>query len=150
VEVTRYQAAGGIVVQAEKMLLLFKRTKGELMLPKGHIEPGESQEAAALRETREETGYQNLRVLADLGTLRAEFSLGGKRVIRDETYFLMELLDDARDEAQVYDDAEFDRQVFERRWVPLEVAAEQLTFEPAKTFARRAAEWVKKSESPKS
>jgi len=146
VEIIHYQAAGGIVVKGGKMLLLFKRTKNELMLPKGHVEPGESLEAAALRETREETGYLNLRVGTNLGTLPIEFARDGKWVVRDETYFVMELLDGERDEAQVYDDAEFDRQVFERRWVPLESAAEQLTFEPAKTFARRAAEVL----SPKS
>ncbi|NTW01949.1 MAG: phosphodiester glycosidase family protein, partial [Oscillochloris sp.] len=42
------------------------------------------------------TGYCNFRVLADLGTRRAEFSHAGRRVIRDETYFLLELLDDER------------------------------------------------------
>src|ERR1051325_6597066 len=119
-EITRYAAAGGIVVKGKQMLLLFKRSKGELMLPKGHVEPGESLEATALRETREETGYRNLRVQTNLGTLHAEFVREGEQVIRDETYFIMELVDDERDEAQVYDDAEFDRQVFERRWVPVE------------------------------
>ena len=120
--------------------MLFKRTKNELMLPKGHVEPGESLEAAALRETHEETGYCNLRLGTNLGTLHVEFAREGKWVVRDETYFVIELLDDERDETQIYDDAEFDRQVYERRWVPVESAAEQLSFEPAQTFARRAAE----------
>jgi 8-oxo-dGTP pyrophosphatase MutT (NUDIX family) len=146
-EAIHYQAAGGIVVKAGEMLLLFKRTKNELMLPKGHVEPGESLEVAALRETREETGYRNLRVGTNLGTLHIEFEREGEWVVRDETYFVMELLDGERDETQVYDDAEFDRQVYEQRWVPMEAAAEQLTFEPAKTFARRAAEEVR---SPRS
>jgi hypothetical protein len=36
--------------------------------------------------------------------------------------------------------------MFERRWTALDRAAEQLTFDPAKTFARRAAEWMRHRE----
>ena len=144
-EIVRYHAAGGIVVRNGQVLLLHKKTKGETMLPKGHVENGETLEAAALRETREETGYLDLRVLAHLGTERAAFQLRGRRIVRDETYFLMELVSEARDEAQTHDDAEFDRVVFEPRWTPLAAAADRLSFEPARTFARRAAEWLRRT-----
>ncbi|MGH2524795.1 MAG: NUDIX domain-containing protein, partial [Anaerolineales bacterium] len=97
---TYYQAAGGIVVRDGRVLLLHKRTKDEIVLPKGHVEEGETPEAAALREVREETGYGNLRVLHDLGAARADFQRNDEHVVRDETYFVMELLNDERAEAQ--------------------------------------------------
>jgi 8-oxo-dGTP pyrophosphatase MutT (NUDIX family) len=137
-----YQAAGGIVRHGAQVLILLKRTKNEWVLPKGHVEPGETLEAAALRETREETGYQNLRLLADLGTLPSEFQLNGQRIRRTETYFLMELLDEVRADTPTHDDAALDRAIFDRHWVALEGAAERLSFEPARTFMRRAVEWA--------
>lgn len=138
----QYQAAGGIVVRGQTVLLLSKWALNEMVLPKGHIEPGETARETALRETREETGYQHLRILADLGTRRADFIHADTHVIRDETYFVMELLDDTRATATDYDDAEHDRQTFELHWVPLATAAEQMTFEPARTFVRAAAAWI--------
>ncbi len=137
-----YAAAGGIVVRGGQALLLHKHAQDEYVLPKGHVEPGETFEAAALRETREETGFTNLRLLADLGTRRAEFARGGVWVVRDETYFLLELIDDRRVDEPTHDDADHDRQTFRQLWLPVESAADRLSFEPARTFMRRAAEWL--------
>jgi 8-oxo-dGTP pyrophosphatase MutT (NUDIX family) len=66
-EIVRYDSAGGIVFDGDRLLLLRKSALGEVVLPKGHVEPGETAEGAALRETVEETGYTKLEVLADLG-----------------------------------------------------------------------------------
>lgn len=137
-----YAAAGGVVVRGEEALVLHKYAKDEYVLPKGHIEPGETVEQAALRETREETSYVNLRLLAELGTLRAKFVLDGRRVVRDETYYLMALLNEQRDDEQGQAGGPPDRAAFHVLWVPLSALAGRLTFEPAKTFAARAAAWL--------
>ncbi len=81
-------------------------------------------------------------MLADLGTERVTFTLPDRVVTRDETYFLMELTDEVRDEAPAHDDALQDQLTFEHEWTPLAAAPERLTFEPARSFARRAVDWL--------
>ena len=81
-EIVRYDSAGGIVFDEDRVLLLRKPALGELVLPKGHIEPGERAEATALRETMEETGYVNLESLADLGVLQSQYPKDGAWYIR--------------------------------------------------------------------
>jgi NUDIX domain len=45
-------------LRAQKVLLLFYRSTGEYLLPKGHKNINETMEAAAVRETLEETGIR--------------------------------------------------------------------------------------------
>lgn len=60
-------AAGGVVFNEEgSVLLIFRR--GYWDLPKGKVDRGESIEAAALREVREETGLTQLFLGDSLGT----------------------------------------------------------------------------------
>ena len=52
-------AASAAIFRDDSVLLIERATgalKGRWSLPGGHIEPGETAQAAALRETREETG----------------------------------------------------------------------------------------------
>jgi 8-oxo-dGTP pyrophosphatase MutT (NUDIX family) len=118
-----------------KMLLLDRPKRGEVRLPKGHVEPGESPREAALRETREETGYSDLEVVADLGTQVSRFinSFKDRQVTREELFFLMRL----RSDAQAARD-ENDKAQFHVMWLPLDQAPAQLTFETEREFARRA------------
>lgn len=60
------EAAGGVVYQPSgEILAIFRRDFWDL--PKGKIDPGESQEEAAVREVQEETGIQDV-VLGDFIT----------------------------------------------------------------------------------
>src|SRR2546428_13559866 len=68
--VKRAQSAGGVVFRRDggaPRILLLKHSSGKWMLPKGTIEEGETPEAVALREVREETGIANVRVVAGPG-----------------------------------------------------------------------------------
>lgn len=50
--------AGGVVIDAGKVLLVTGVQGTIWSFPKGHVELGETIEEAAIREVREETGYQ--------------------------------------------------------------------------------------------
>lgn len=140
-EIVRYEAAGGIVFDGDRVLLLRKPAKGEMVLPKGHVESGETHEQAALRETIEETGYTNLKIVADLGVLQSQFPFRDCWYIRDEHYFVIRLNGHEREGRFSHDDAEYDRTTFERVWVAAEAAEAMMSFEPARTFMRRAVAW---------
>ena len=144
-----YAAAGGIICRGGEVLLLHKHRLNEYVLPKGHVEDGETLEQTAVREVQEETGFGRVRVLALLGEpLRSEFWRKGRWTVRDESYFLMELDDDSPADLGHYDDHERDRQTFHLLWVPLAEAPARLSFEPARTFMRRAAAWLQANPIP--
>ncbi len=147
-ETIYYHAAGGIIIDGDKVLLLKKPALGEVMLPKGHIEDGESAAETALRETSEETGYRSPRIVADLGTEQARYVYQGRQFVRDETYFLMALDDHRREPLPDYDDAAHDLATFELAWTPLDEASGLMSFEPARTFVRLAVEHYRRLHSP--
>jgi 8-oxo-dGTP pyrophosphatase MutT (NUDIX family) len=132
-----YESAGGFVVRDGQILLVRKTQQDEIRMPKGHIEPGEDRAQTALREVTEETGYGGLRILADLGTLRAEFEWSLKWVMRRESAFLMTF----DIETPVARDAK-DASRFEPIWVPVGDAPGLLTFHTEQEFALRAIVWL--------
>src|SRR5690348_4829820 len=57
----RERSAGGVVVRGDEVVVIVPTRRASdgskvLALPKGHIDPGESEVQAATREVREETG----------------------------------------------------------------------------------------------
>ena len=135
----KYQAAGGVVVREDKQgtwfLLLEIEGRTELRLPKGHVEPGETIEQAALREVQEETGYADVMIAANLGSITHSFFnfRKGAQVTRTESYFLMRLIGD-----RAFAGPNLDHEKFVRRWVRREQAEQVLTYEVEREFARRA------------
>ena len=100
-------------------------------LPKGHLEPGESLEEAALREVAEEVGV-TARILQPLEPIRYEFWHEARHchVPKVVHYFLMELV---AGEAQA-SDGEMERV----HWCSLAAAHERLTFEGERLVVRQA------------
>jgi deoxyribose-phosphate aldolase len=128
-----YAAAGGVVVRDGQVLLLRRPARGEIRLPKGHVEAGESYEAAALREAREEGGVANPRLVTDLGQQQVEFDNDGVHWIRLEFYFLMAL-----DDLTPFPRSDEDTAEFQPFWVPLADAEPLLTFPTEQEWLRRA------------
>lgn len=142
-DVLVYKTAGGVVVNDSGQMLALARTVtrdghevNELRLPKGHIDPGETEEEAAVREVGEESGYWSVEIIGDLGTAHSSFSMNGDQYERDERYYLMRLTDAERKGAQPVSEEEA---LFEVNWMPIGEASTLLTYPTEKEFAVRAA-----------
>ncbi len=135
-------SAGGLVYQrragALAVVLAARRhpESGALVwtIPKGHIEPGESSEEAAVREVREETGLE-AEAEARLGDITYWFArrdAGGRvvRVWKRVRFFLM------RRRGGRFGDR--DREMDAVRWFSLDEAERAAAFENERMLMRRA------------
>lgn len=88
-QTTQATHAGAIVVRQDRdaprvLVVTARRTPTHWLFPKGHIDPGESAEVAALRELREEAGVTG-RSLGLVG--RTTFRAAAETVVTD--YYLV-------------------------------------------------------------
>lgn len=79
--------AGGLVFLDGKLVVL-KRFNGVWLFPKGHIDPGETAEIAAVREVWEECGL-NADIIADLGETSYDFQENGEEHHKNVRWYLM-------------------------------------------------------------
>ena len=86
-------AAGGVLVDMEKgqILLLHLTDEDRWCFPKGHVDPGESVETAALREVHEETGLRDLHLDREIGIVVYRFYHPKKdrSVVKVVVYYLV-------------------------------------------------------------
>ena len=119
-------SAGGVVVrpgaEGYEVLLIGRKRYGDWSLPKGHLEPGETEEQAALREVEEETGVVG-RIVAPLGVIRYPITgRSGRPTTKIVTHFLIAALDPAA--SLVPQPGEVDT----AEWVALAAAPDHLTW----------------------
>lgn len=88
------RTAGGVVTNPQnEILFIYKRRKWDL--PKGKIEKNESRKEAALREVKEETGVQKLKIIDQLEKTYHIGKVKGKFFFKQTTWFRMECFDPA-------------------------------------------------------
>jgi 8-oxo-dGTP pyrophosphatase MutT (NUDIX family) len=114
------------------------RAEGTWALPKGLVEPGESPEAAALREASEETGVSG-RSLGKLGDVRYVYTQSwgdakGERVFKIVSFFLVRA---GRGRIGEIEEA-MRVEVAEARWLPLEDAPKLLAYKGEREMAQKA------------
>ena len=127
-------SAGGVVVRDGECVVIVPTRRAAdgskvVALPKGHPEDGESPEQAALREVREEAGV-DCEVVDRLGEVRYHYQRGGRRIAKRVAFFLLDY--------RSGDLEDHDHEVEVARWVPLDDALEQLTFDGEREMVRRA------------
>lgn len=123
----RREQAGGVVICQGELVALRRTVRDEIVLPKGHIEPGEASFAAALREVEEETG-----LVAALADWIGETTFVKAGVERHVGYFLMRA-ERALPSFASHDGSDLDL-------VPLAEAEERLTFPNDRGVLRRGLE----------
>ena len=85
-------SAGGVIIDGGRALLIQMHNlmcERVWTFPKGHLEPGETPQDAALREVLEETGYP-CRIKEKLLMAHYSFSRSGFAVEKDVQWYLME------------------------------------------------------------
>lgn len=93
-EVVREPTAGGVVFRInpktkQPEILLIQDAKNRWTIPKGHIEEGESAKDTAARETTEETGLSQIKVMNWLGKINFRYRRQQSLVLMTTEIFLI-------------------------------------------------------------
>jgi 8-oxo-dGTP diphosphatase len=97
--------------------------------PKGHIETGESNEAAAIREVEEETGVK-AEVIEKVGATEYFYFEEGQRVFKTVIFYLMKYVGEG--------EATTAFEVSDIKWLPIDEVEPQLTFKDTKELWKKA------------
>lgn len=96
-EIVREPTAGGIIWRRKDddiQILLIQDAKDRWTIPKGHIEPGETAQAAAKREIGEEAGLKNVEMQGWLGKIHFRYRRIDKLVLMTTQIYLVKALGD--------------------------------------------------------
>lgn len=127
-------SAGGVVVSDGQVITIVPVKRAAdgtrvLGLPKGHLDGEEEPEEAARREVAEETGV-DAELLGLLGDVEYRYDRHGRGIRKVVRFYLFAY--------RSGDLADHDHEIEEARWIPLEEAAERLTYPGEREVVRRA------------
>lgn len=111
-----------------------------IALPKGNVDPGEKPEQTAIREVLEETGLraQTVTKLANIRYVYSRKWAGGEKIFKVVTFYLMKYESGRIGRIK----EEMRHEVRRAYWMPLDEAAEKLSYKGEKQMAQQAIEYV--------
>lgn len=125
---------------AWQVLLIQHSTAGFWGFPKGHADGGELPQEAAVRELKEETNLDVTNFLSDsMLKERYQFTFQGKRIDKTVGYFVAEV------EGNLILQ---DQEVSDSKWLPLDEAADLLTYDTDKAVLNSAKNLIVTGRSP--
>jgi 8-oxo-dGTP pyrophosphatase MutT (NUDIX family) len=118
--------------------------KNVIALPKGNVDPGEKPEQTAIREVLEETGLsaQTVTKLANIRYVYSRKWAGGEKIFKVVTFYLMKYQSGRIGSIK----EEMKHEVRRAFWLPLQKAAETLSYKGEKQMAQQALEYVESHE----
>lgn len=127
-----HNCAGGIGYFRGKFLFV-RNTKDEVILPKGHLEDGESNVNTAVREFKEETGFTDFKDPEFLGTLTySRFEKETEHKFKINIFLFLLNNDDALEKESV------DGKKLENVWVEVDEADQFVTHKNLVPFINKA------------
>lgn len=131
------EKSAGIIAYNNGKYLLLHYISGHWDFPKGHLENGETEKQAAIRELKEETGIEDIFFVKDFEEGIEYFFRRGKDLVKKEvTFFLVE----TRTEKITLNPKE--HKGYE--WLGCQEARQRVTFNNAKEILIRAQEFLTK------
>lgn len=134
------EQSAGIVVFNKRdnqiRYLLLHYQPGHWDFPKGHIEGKETDEETAIRETKEETGLKDIRIIPGFREdIKYYFRAEGRTIFKTVAFFLAET-----NSEEIIISPEH----IGYKWLAFEEALKQLSFKNAKDILKKADEFIKK------
>ena len=132
------KSCGVVLLNSNKVLLLQHpdtTTSGHWDFPKGHVEKGEDELQTALRELKEETGIDNIKIVDDFNHhISYTFFRDNETILKEVVFFL-----GITNQEKVSISSEHQNFV----WLQYESAYECLTYDNAKKTLKKAFDFYK-------
>lgn len=128
-----FYSAGGVVIGPGNKIIVVNQNNDSWSLPKGHLEPGEDEESALVREVQEESGVQDVHIIEKLGSYeRGRIGKGGVgENLEQMKHISIYLCVTNQSELQP-----IDPENPEAKWVEIKDVADMLTHPKDKEFFR--------------
>jgi 8-oxo-dGTP pyrophosphatase MutT (NUDIX family) len=117
------------------LYLLIRDSYKNWGFPKGHIEPGEMPDVAALREVREEAGLADLSIRGAIDTIDWFFRFRGQLIHKVCHFYLMETIDATTSPQRA-------EGITACRWTRFDEAHSLISYGNARELLRRAQEML--------